>query len=67
MLEIRERVQLQAGVLVTIEDDYDHPVDLSESKFADAGHVAAAFLCAWLRSPDASEEELVSKAWSEEG
>jgi hypothetical protein len=42
-------------------------VDLSASKFADAGFIAAAFLRAWQRSPNATDEELVAMAWSDEG
>jgi hypothetical protein len=62
---LRERLEREHGVRVTIEDDCDHPIDLNPSKFADAGYLAAALVAAWLRSPNATNEELASAAWDE--
>lgn len=63
---LRERLEREQGLQAIIEDDYDHPVDLSTSKFGDAGHIAGAFLAAWHQSPGASDAELVETAWEEE-
>ncbi len=63
---LRGRLGHEQGLRATIEDDYDHPVDLSRSKFADAGHLAGAFLGAWNHSPSALDSELIAMAWEEE-
>jgi hypothetical protein len=62
MRSLGERLEREHGLKVTIEDDYEHPVDLNASKFADAGSVAGAFLAAWLHRPRATNQELIAAA-----
>ncbi len=62
MQALRHQLAEHTDVQVTLQEDFDHPVDLSRPKFEEAGRLAAALLRAWVETPTLPDEALIAHA-----